>query len=66
MHGHLVHIVLLAQGVKDDVDLVQHVHYLHGGDVNADLVELHHIAEQDGDIWKYLPKSRMEVRVRET
>ena len=56
--GHLVDVVLLAEGVKDDVDLVQHVHHLHGCDVNANFVELYHITEQDGDIRKYLTPQR--------
>lgn len=53
--------MLLTEGVKDNVDLIQHVHYLHGCDVNADLVELYHITKQDGDIWKYLAKSKTET-----
>lgn len=53
--SHLVDVVLLAQCVEDDVDLIEHVHHLHGRDVYADLVELHHITEQDGDIWEDLP-----------
>lgn len=46
----LVDVVLFTQSVKDDVDLVEHVHHLHGGDVDADLVELDHVAEQDSHI----------------
>lgn len=46
--------MLLAEGVKDDVDLIQHVHHLHGGDVDADLVELDHVAEQDCHVWEDL------------
>lgn len=42
--------MLFAQSVKDDVDLVEHVHHLHGGDVDADLVELDHVAEQDSHV----------------
>lgn len=51
---NLVNIVLFTQCVEDDVDLIEHVHHLHGGDVDADLVELDHVAEQDGDIWEDL------------
>lgn len=50
----LVDVVLLAERVEHDVDLVEHVHHLHGGDVDADLVELDHVAEQDGHIWEDL------------
>ena len=46
--------MLLAERVEHDVDLVEHVHHLHGGDVDADLVELDHVAEQDGHIWENL------------
>lgn len=49
-----VNVVLLAEGVEDDVNLIEHIHHLHGGDVDADFVKLHHIAEQDGDIWEDL------------
>lgn len=50
----LVDIVFLAERVEDDVDLIEHVHHLHGCDVDADLVKLDHVAEQDGHIWKHL------------
>lgn len=50
----LVDVVLLAERVEDDVDLIEHVHHLHGCDVDADLVELDHITEQDGHIWEDL------------
>lgn len=50
----LVNIVLFAQRVEDDVDLIEHVHHLHWRDVDADLVELDHVAEQDGDVWEDL------------
>lgn len=50
----LVNIVLFAQRVKDDVDLIEHVHHLHRRDVDADLIELDHVAEQDGDVWEDL------------
>ena len=50
----LVDVVLLAERVEDDVDLVEHVHHLHGCDVDADLVELDHVAEQDGHVWEDL------------
>lgn len=46
----LVNVVLLAERVEDDVDLVEHVHHLHGRDVDADLVKLHHVAEQDSHV----------------
>lgn len=46
--------MLFAQRVEDDVDLVEHVHHLHGRDVDADLIELDHVAEQDGDVWEDL------------
>lgn len=51
---NLVNIVLFAQCVKDNVDLIEHVHHLHGRDVDADLIELDHVAEQDGDVWEDL------------
>ena len=50
----LVDVVLLAESVEDDVDLIEHVHHLHGCDVDADLVKLDHVAEQDGHIWEDL------------
>ncbi len=50
----LVDVVLLAECVKDDVDLIEHVHHLHGCDVDADLVKLDHVTEQDGHIWEDL------------
>lgn len=53
---HLVDVVLLAERVEDDVDLVEHVHHLHGRDVDADLVEFHHVAEQDGHVGEHLPR----------
>lgn len=46
--------MLFAQCVEDDVDLIEHVHHLHGRDVDADLIELDHVAEQDGDVWEDL------------
>ena len=46
--------MFLAECVEDDVDLIEHVHHLHGCDVDADLVKLDHIAEQDGHIWEDL------------
>lgn len=55
----LVDIVLLAERVKHDVDLVEHVHHLHGCDVDADLIELDHIAEEDGHI-------REDLRYKQT
>lgn len=54
----LVDVVLLAERVEDDVDLVEHVHHLHGRDVDADLVELDHVAEQDGHIWEDLGRKQ--------
>lgn len=51
---YLINIVLLAECVKNDVDLVEHVHHLHGADVDTDLIKLHHIAEQDGHVWEHL------------
>lgn len=53
---HLVHVVLLTKRVKDDVDLIEHVHHLHGRNVDADFIELHHVAEQDGYIWENLAR----------
>lgn len=50
----LVNVVFLAECVKNDVDLIEHVHHLHGCDVDADLIELDDIAEQDGHIWEDL------------
>lgn len=50
----LVDVVLLAQCVEDDVDLVEHVNHLHGCDVDAYLIKLDHVAEQDGDVWEDL------------
>lgn len=49
---YLINIVLLAKCVENDVDLIQHVHHLHGGGgwVNTDLIKLHHITEQDGHV----------------
>ena len=55
---HLVNIVFLAECVEDNVDLIQHVHHLHGCNVDADLVELHHITEKDGHIWENLQPMR--------
>lgn len=54
----LVDVVLLAERVEDDVDLVEHVHHLHGRDVDADLVELDHVAEQDGHVGENLRGDR--------
>lgn len=51
---YLVDVVLLAERVKDDVDLIEHVHHLHGCDVDADLIKLDHVAEQDRHIWEDL------------
>lgn len=56
--AYLVDVVLLAQRVEHDVDLVEHVHHLHGRDVDADLVELDHVAEEDGHIWEDLETQR--------
>lgn len=50
MQTDLVDVVLLAECVEHDVDLIEHVHHLHGCDVDADLVELDHIAEEDRHI----------------
>lgn len=50
----LVDVVLLAECVEHNVDLIEHVHHLHGCDVDADLVEFDHVAEQDGHIWEDL------------
>lgn len=46
--------MLLTEGVEDDVDLIEHVYHLHGCDVDADLIKLDHVAEQDGHIWEDL------------
>lgn len=53
--------MLLAERVEDDVDLVEHVHHLHGRDVDADLVELDHVAEQDGHIWEDLGYNKQRI-----
>lgn len=50
----LVDVVFLAECVEDDVDLIEHVHHLHRCDVDADLIKLDHVTEQDGDIRKDL------------
>lgn len=50
----LVDVVFFAECVEDDVDLIEHVHHLHRCDVDADLIKLDHIAEQDGNIRKDL------------
>ena len=50
----LVHVVLFAECVKDDIDLIEHVHHLHGCNVDADFIKLDHVAEQDGHVWEDL------------
>lgn len=55
---NLVDVVLLAERVEDDVDLVEHVHHLHGRYVDADLVELDHVAEEDGHVGEDLGMER--------
>lgn len=52
--SYLVDVVLLAECVKDNVDLIEHVHHLHWCDVDADLIKFDHIAKQDGHIWEDL------------
>lgn len=49
--------MLFTERIEDDVDLVEHIHNLHGRDVDADLIELHDVAEQDGHIWEDLEKT---------
>ncbi len=56
----LVDVVLLAQCVKDDVDLIEHIHHLHGRDVDADLIELDYVAKQDGHIWENLQYKQLQ------
>lgn len=40
--------MFLTEGVKNDVDLIEHVHHLHGCDVDTDFIKFDHIAKQDG------------------
>lgn len=46
--------MFLTEGVKNDVDLIEHVHHLHGCDVDTDFIKFDHIAEQDGHVWENL------------
>lgn len=58
---NFVDVVLLAERVEDDVDLVEHVHHLHRRDVDADLIKLDHVAKQDGHIWKNLGTEKLNT-----
>lgn len=51
---YLIHIVFLTEGVKNDVNLIEHVNHLHGCDVDTNFIKFDHIAKQDGDIWENL------------
>lgn len=57
----LVDVVFLAECVEDDVDLIEHIHHLHRCDVDADLIKLYHVAEQDGDIREDLRYRQMKL-----
>lgn len=47
---HLVDVVVVEDAVEVLVDVVQHVHHLHGRAVMAEGREAHDIAEVDGDL----------------
>lgn len=47
---HLIDIVMVKNAVKVLVDVIEHVHHLHGCAVMAEGREAHNIAEVDGDL----------------
>lgn len=48
--GYLVDVVVVYDVIKAFVDVIEHVHHLHGGAVLADGGEAHDVAEVNGDL----------------
>lgn len=54
--------MFLTEGVKNNVDLIEHIHHLHGCDVDTDFIKFDHVAEQDGHIWENLDNRDTEQK----
>lgn len=50
MFVHLIDVVVVENAIEVLVDVVEHVHHLHGCAVMAEGREAHNVAEVDGDL----------------